>query len=39
MPFMEISKNVFFVKGDKITKIKENGRWLENSEKIRGNSK
>ncbi len=38
MPFMEISENVFFVKGDKITKIKENGIWLENSNKLRGNT-
>ncbi len=33
-PFMEISDNVFFVKGDKITKIKENGVWLVDADKI-----
>lgn len=33
-PFMEISDRVFFVKGDKITKIKENGSWLDSAEEI-----
>lgn len=33
-PFMEISDNVFFVKGDALVKIKENGVWLDSAEEI-----